>query len=263
MPEGPEIRRAADSLEAAIKGKPLTDVWFAFPQLKPFESQLVGQTVTDIETRGKALLTYFSHNLTLYSHNQLYGVWRVVEADEQPQTTRVLRVRLQTADKAILLYSASDIEMLTPEQLLTHPFLQRVGPDVLDMRLTASDVKARLLSPKFRNRQFSGLFLDQAFLAGLGNYLRVEILWEVGLAAQHKASQLNDEQLEALSHALLDIPRLSYNTRGVVDENRYHGALFRFKVFHRAGKKCERCGGIIERTMLSSRPFYWCPGCQM
>jgi hypothetical protein len=55
----PEIRRAADSLEAAIKGKPLTDVWFAFPQLKPFESQLVGQTVTHIETRGKALLRTF------------------------------------------------------------------------------------------------------------------------------------------------------------------------------------------------------------
>ncbi len=34
MPEGPEIRRAADNPEAAIKGKPLTDVWFAFPQLK-------------------------------------------------------------------------------------------------------------------------------------------------------------------------------------------------------------------------------------
>ena len=84
----------------------------------------------------------------------------MVNANEQPQTTRVLRVRLQTADKAILLYSASDIEMLTPEQLLTHPFLQRVGPDVLDMRLTANDVKARLLSPKFRNRQFSGLLLD-------------------------------------------------------------------------------------------------------
>ena len=85
MPEGPEIRRAADSLEAAIKGKPLTDVWFAFPQLKPFEAPLVGQTVTHIETRGKALLTHFSHNLTLYSHNQLYGVWRVVNANEQPQ----------------------------------------------------------------------------------------------------------------------------------------------------------------------------------
>mgnify|MGYP000544114805 CR=1 FL=1 len=262
MPEGPEIRRAADSLEAAIKGKPLTDVWFAFPQLKPFESQLVGQTVTHIETRGKALLTHFSHNLTLYSHNQLYGVWRVVEAGEQPVSNRVLRVRLQTAEKAILLYSASDIEMLTPEQLLTHPFLQRVGPDVLDMRLTASDVKARLLSPTFRNRQFTGLFLDQAFLAGLGNYLRVEILWQVGLTGNHKAKDLNAPQLDALAHALLDIPRLSYATRGQVDENKHHGALFRFKVFHRDGEPCERCGGIIGKTTLSSRPFYWCPGCQ-
>ena len=262
MPEGPEIRRAADSLEAAIKGKPLTDAWFAFPQLKPYETQLIGQTVTHIETRGKALLTHFSHNLTLYSHNQLYGVWRVINVGEQPQTNRVLRVRLQTEEKAILLYSASDIEMLTPEQLLTHPFLQRVGPDVLDMRLTAETVKARLLSPAFRNRQFSGLLLDQAFLAGLGNYLRVEILWEVGLAGQRKASQLNERQLDALSHALLEIPRLSYNTRGVVDDKKHHGALFRFKVFHREGKPCERCGGAIERTMLSSRPFYWCPACQ-
>lgn len=263
MPEGPEIRRAADSLEAAIKGKPLTEVWFAFEQLKPFESQLVGQSVTHIETRGKALLTHFSSHLTLYSHNQLYGVWRVVDTGKEPQTTRVLRVKLQTAEKTILLYSASDIEMLMPEQLATHPFLQRVGPDVLDIRLTADDVKARLLSAKFRNRQFAGLLLDQAFLAGLGNYLRVEILWESGLAASHKASQLSDEQLNTLSHALLAIPRLSYATRGVVDDNRHHGALFRFKVFHREGKACERCGGVIEKTTLSSRPFYWCPGCQL
>ena len=123
MPEGPEIRRAADSLEAAIKGEPLTGAWFAFPQLQHYQSQLVGQRVTHIETRGKALLTHFSGGLTLYSHNQLYGVWRVVDAGEQPETTRVLRVRLQTARRAILLYSASDIEMLTPEQLARHPFL--------------------------------------------------------------------------------------------------------------------------------------------
>lgn len=262
MPEGPEIRRAADSLEAAIKGKPLTQAWFAFAQLTPFEQVLVGQTVTHIETRGKALLTHFSGGLTLYSHNQLYGVWRVVDANEQPDTQRVLRVRLQTADKAILLYSASDIEMLTAEQLKMHPFLLRVGPDVLDMTLTAADVKARLLSKPFRNRQFSGLLLDQAFLAGLGNYLLVEILWECKLAATHKASELTDAQLDELSHALLAIPRLSYQTRGKVDDSKHHGALFRFKVFHREGEACERCGQVIERTTLASRPFYWCSGCQ-
>ena len=245
MPEGPEIRRAADTLEAAIKGEPLTEAWFAFPQLQPYQTQLIGQRVTHIVTRGKALLTHFSGGLTLYSHNQLYGVWRVVDAGVEPQSNRVLRVRLQTASKAILLYSASDIDILTAEQVANHPFLLRVGPDVLDMTLTAEQVKARLLSAKFRNRQFSGLLLDQAFLAGLG-----------------KAAELSDSQLDALAHALLDIPRLSYRTRGLVDDNKHHGALFRFKVFHRDGERCERCGGIIEKTTLSSRPFYWCPGCQ-
>jgi endonuclease-8 len=262
MPEGPEIRRAADKLEAAVLDKPLTDVWFAFPELKPFESTLIGQKVERVETRGKALLTHFSNGKTLYSHNQLYGVWRVVDSGEIPQTTRVLRVKLQTADKTIMLYSASDIEILDADKLAEHPFLKRVGPDVLDMTLTAQQVKARLLSARFRKRQLSGLLLDQAFLAGLGNYLRVEILWAVELLGHHKAQDLTAIQLDKLSNALLDIPRLSYNTRGNVDENKHHGAIFSFKVFHRAGEKCERCGGTIEKAMLTSRPFYWCPGCQ-
>ena len=92
MPEGPEIRRAADSLEKAIQGKPLTEAWFAFEHLKPWEAELAGQHVDRIETRGKALLTHFSGGMTLYSHNQLYGVWRVVKAGQEPQTNRILRV---------------------------------------------------------------------------------------------------------------------------------------------------------------------------
>ncbi|BET42975.1 endonuclease VIII [Atlantibacter hermannii] len=262
MPEGPEIRRAADKLEQAVAGKPLTHVWFAFPELKPFETALTGERVERLETRGKALLTHFSNGLTLYSHNQLYGVWRVVKAGETPQTTRSLRVRLETEDAAVLLYSASDIVMLDADGVAGHAFLQRVGPDVLDMTLTVDDVKARLLSPRFRRRQFSGLLLDQAFLAGLGNYLRVEILWQAQLAPRHKAAELTEPQLDALAGACLTIPRLSYQTRGQVNENKHHGALFRFEVFHRAGKRCRRCGELIEKTTLSSRPFYWCPGCQ-
>ncbi|MBJ7221665.1 MULTISPECIES: endonuclease VIII [unclassified Brenneria] len=263
MPEGPEIRRAADMLTAAVVGKPLTRVWFAFPELKPYEAALTGQRIERIVTRGKALLTYFTNGLVLYSHNQLYGVWRVAGADETPETKRDLRVRLATAERAALLYSASDIEMLTVDALSSHPFLQRIGPDVLDLSLTAEQVGERLLSPRFRRRRFSGLLLDQSFLAGLGNYLRVEILWQAQLAPQHCAQDLSSEQRQILSQALLDIPRLSYNTRGaVVDENRHHGAVFSLKVFHRGGEACVRCGHIIEKTMLAARPFYWCPGCQ-
>ena len=93
MPEGPEIRRAADALAAAVIDQPLTDVGFAFPQLKHYRDRLIGERIIAIEPRGKALLTHFSNGLTLYSHNQLYGVWKVVNAGETPETKRDLRVR--------------------------------------------------------------------------------------------------------------------------------------------------------------------------
>ncbi len=262
MPEGPEIRRAADALAAAVVGKPLTDVWFAFPELKPYETELTGLMIEKMETRGKALLTYFSNGRILYTHNQLYGLWRVVDAGVKPDTKRDLRVRLETQHRAILLYSASDIAILTADALSTHPFLQRIGPDVLDIRVTPEQVQARLLSKRFCRHRLSGLLLEQAFLAGLGNYLRAEILWHVALSPQHTATTLDKAQLAALSDALLSLPRLSYHTRGTVDDSHHHGALFRFKVFDRAGEPCERCGHPIVRTMLSSRPFFWCPHCQ-
>jgi len=262
MPEGPEIRRAADALAAAVLDQPLTEVGFAFPQLKHYRNQLIGERIVAIEPRGKALLTHFSNGLTLYSHNQLYGVWKVVNAGEMPETKRDLRVRLETAERAILLYSASDITVGPREEIEQHPFLKRIGPDVLDMTLTVEAVALRLLSPAFRRRQLGGMLLDQAFLAGLGNYLRAEILWQAELAPHHKPQDLPPDVLQRLAEALLAVPRLSYQTRGQVDENRHHGALFSFKVFHRSGEPCERCGAMIVRTSLSSRPFYWCPGCQ-
>lgn len=262
MPEGPEIRRAADRLEQAIKGKPLTDVWFAYPALQTYQDALIGERVVAMETRGKALLTHFSNGLTLYSHNQLYGVWKIVTNGPVPDSGRVLRVRLAAGDTRLLLYSASDIELLDAAGIASHPFLQRVGPDVLDNTLTVEQVRERLLSARFRRRQFAGLLLDQAFLAGLGNYLRVEILWLARLAPSHKAATLDDRQLDALATALLEVPRLSYQTRGQADDRRHHGALFSFKVFNRAGQPCPRCGEKIVKTMLSSRPFYGCPACQ-
>lgn len=262
MPEGPEIRRAADSLEKAVVGQPLTEVFFAYEWLKPYEAMLIGKHIERIETRGKAMLTHFSNGLVLYTHNQLYGVWRIAKAGQRPSSTRVLRVALETADKAILLYSASEIEILEQSQLNEHPFLKRIGPDVLDSTLDADQIAGRLLSAKFRRRQLGSLMLDQAFLAGLGNYLRAEILWQAEIDPRHRAGELDEESVQRLATALLAIPRQSYETRGKPKESQHHGALFRFHVFHRAGEPCERCSGMIEKITLSSRPFYWCPVCQ-
>lgn len=262
MPEGPEIRRAADTLEQAVAQRPLTQVYFSFAELKPYEGMLLGKQIDRIETRGKAMLTHFSNGLTLYSHNQLYGIWRVVKGQEQPESHRILRVRLGTAENSILLYSASDIEMLESSALESHPFLRRIGPDVLDPTLSVDTVLARLSSKAFCRRQLGSLLLDQRFLAGLGNYLRAEILWEAGLKAEHRAEELTADQLTELAQAILAIPRLSYRTRGEPSAGSRYDTTFRFRVYHRAGEPCERCFTIIEKKTQSSRPLYWCPFCQ-
>lgn len=128
MPEGPEIRRAADGLLQAMSHLPISLAWFAFPHLKRGETQLTGQTIDKIEARGKALLTWFSNGLVLYSHNQLYGVWRVVKAGETLVTKRDLRVRLENQNAAILLYSASEISILSADEVTEHPFCCALTP---------------------------------------------------------------------------------------------------------------------------------------
>ena len=86
MPEGPEIRCAADELAAVLAGKRVTKVFFAFDHLKPYANRLQGKTVCQVTARGKAILTRFSNGLTLYTHNQLYGRWLITTDDKYPDT---------------------------------------------------------------------------------------------------------------------------------------------------------------------------------
>lgn len=269
MPEGPEIRRAADRLAAAVVGAPLRSAWFAFPTLKQHEAGLVGHRIETIVPHGKALLTSFDHGWTLYSHNQLYGVWKIAAAGERPESTRSLRVALETERSAILLYSASDIEMWRSDDVHRHPFLMKLGPDVLDPDLKAATVAKRLQDPRFRGRALGALLLDQGFLAGMGNYLRSEVLFAAGLLPERRPADLTPTQIKSLARELLAIPRRSYATRGIEPANGMREDYltdtpegFRFLVFDREDQPCPQCGGRIARQETGSRRLYLCRRCQ-
>ena len=100
------------------------------------------------------------------------------------------------------LFSASDINILQSEEE-DQFFLQKIGPDILDEGLTWK-VVSRRLSDKFRNRQLASLFLDQSFLAGVGNYLRSEILFDA------RANPLKPKEL-ALKSKQSDQPKHARN----------------------------------------------------
>lgn len=271
MPEGPEIRRAADRVARVLVDHVVEEARFHVPELARRGRRLAGHIVTAVDTRGKAMLTHFDNGLTLYSHNQLYGRWYTVRRPRMPQTERQLRVELHTATHSALLYSASDIEILTDTQVAGHPFLSRIGPDVMDPDLTAAQVLQRLVSPEFRRRRIGSLFLDQAFLAGIGNYLRSEILFVSGVHPAQRASDLAGSELEKLSNNAVRVARRSYRTGGVTVVPSLErmlkdkGQSFeqrRFYVFGRDGERCHLCGKKIERLTVGGRNLFLCSGCQ-
>ncbi len=271
MPEGPEIRRAADLLDRAIRTKPLKKVWFKFEHLKPFETALSASVITGFETHGKALLTHFACGLSIYSHNQLYGVWKIAKFGRTPKTTRDLRLSIHTEKVAVFLFSASDISVWHTEKLIEHPFLRKLGPDALNPKLTETMLAKRLAEPRFAGKALAALLLDQTFLAGMGNYLRTEVLFYAGLHPSARAKDLTELARERLAEQLLSVTRRSYETGGVTNEAAISGVLqsdgapyegYRFAAFERDGRSCYQCGTKITRLELAGRRLYICPECQ-
>ena len=271
MPEGPEIRRAADRVAAAIEGRVADEVFFAFDELKDFEGELSGRRVVEVTTRGKAMLTRFSGGLSVYTHNQLYGRWYVMRNGRLPKTGRQLRFAVGAGDRRALLYSSSEIEVLDAEAERTHPFLSRLGPDVLSESPSADDIAARLDEPRFRGRQLGALLLDQSFVAGLGNYLRAEILFESGVHPRRRGRDCSVSERLQLADRVIALTRRTYRTRGVtlapsrVAELKAAGVPrsgYRFWVYGRAGEPCRVCGRQVAMDTVGGRKCFWCPSCQ-
>ena len=271
MPEGPEIRLAADKIAAIVEGKPLRRVMFSQHRLRHFGPQLSGNVVSNIETRGKALLTHFDNGLSIYSHNQLYGVWKIASAGKLPKTKRRLRLALHAHDYSALLYSASDISVWQTKDLPHHPFLMKLGPDILDPNVSWCAVADRLLGRRFLNRPLHSILMDQAFMAGVGNYLRSEILFQARLSPKLKPKQLNTLAVELLANAILDISRRSYESKGItllpqmrreIQSEQMGRARHRFYVFGRDGQSCYLCNTTIVRQEFGGRRLYWCENCQ-
>lgn len=271
MPEGPEIRKAADRIERVLVNQPMAEVFFAFDALKPYEAELAGQQVTAVQTYGKAMITCFEQGLAIYSHNQLYGVWRVVRAYNYPDTNRQLRLALHTEKKSALLYSASDIQVLPQTEVAHHPFIARLGPDVMHLAVTVGQLRERVGDRTFARRRLATLLLDQHFICGIGNYLRSEALFVARIAPTARPVDCSAEQLDRLAAALLDLPRQSYAHGGVTNDLAIAQQLkaqglprraYRHWVFSRANQPCYICQTPIHKIELSGRRLYYCPHCQ-
>ena len=135
----------------------------------------------------------------------------------------------------------------------------KVRPRCSGFGCSYDDVLAQVSNSKFARRQLSGLLLDQGFLAGVGNYLRSEILFAAGISPYRKTGSLSDEELHQLAKSAIEITALAYHEKGVTVPQELYQALrdnglsryqARHYVFTRDGLECHNCQSLIVHTRL-------------
>lgn len=268
MPEGPEIHYAADRLATVLAGEVLVDVRFRDPALQAKRRVLKGKRVLAVTARGKAMLTAVEGGWTLYSHNHLLGFWKLVDDAAELTSDAEPRVLLETARGVAALYAAPSVSLWKTADLDRQPYLAKLGPDVLDPQVEVADLVAQLGERRFARRTLAVLLLDQAFAAGMGNYLRSEVLFQARLSPHRLPPDLTKAEATRLAKALLDVPRRSYRAKHRAqvpadkDYLEHTKAIFKLKVFEREGLACPRCGDTIVNDRLATRRLYWSPGCQ-
>lgn len=271
MPEGPEIHRAADKIRKALEGKVVEEIEITLPQYQGREHDFLGKTVNKVEARGKALLIHFD-TFVMYSHNQLYGRWTVnLRTTEPKKWNRSLRVALTTDKHTCRLWSATDILLMEPWELSGHPYLAKLGPDVVIEETTTQDLVDHLNQKTYQRRRLKTLLLDQGFFAGIGNYLRSEVLFTSGLHPDRTVGSLSDEEKENLAEQALFLSRQSFHNPGItIDLELYENlrdvgftrGQARHWVFTRNDQECHECGDIIVHTRPAGRRLDFCPSCQ-
>lgn len=267
MPEGPEIYRAARHVHAAVAGQAI-DLTLLHPKLVTRSRTLKHATITRVHARSKAMLTEFSNGSVLYSHNQLYGEWRVHPVGEA-LLARQQRMVITTEKHRVVLYSATDFAWLRAGQEHRHPYINKLGPEVLADSTTPAILAKRLLG--FGRRNLATALLDQSVLAGLGNYLRADILFVARLSPLLQVGDLSTAQLKNLAKIIHQLTWRSVRRDGILmpmldykklqsQGHDYEAA--RFYVFDREGLPCRLCNTPISRLEIGGRGVFFCPQCQ-
>jgi formamidopyrimidine-DNA glycosylase len=134
---------------------------------------------------------------------------------------------------------------------------RRLGRVRLDPDVDALGPDAETISrEEFRTRVGRGhsavkaRLLDQTVLAGVGNLLADETLWQAGLSPSAPADELGGARLDTLYDALEAALKAAIAHGGV-----HTGEVIRFR---HADGHCPRCGAPMVHGTVGGRSTWWC-----
>ncbi len=256
MPEGDTIWRTAIRLRPALAGYALTR--FEARRLVG-DRPALGETVEDVEARGKHLLVHFSGGISLRTHMKMTGAWHVYREGERWRKGAHLARAVVGTDSGWLgvCFQAPVVE--TYHRAAGEPApLASLGPDLTGPEPDLDLALARAAQAVAPDTEIAELLLDQRAACGIGNVYKSEVLFLHGIDPSTPARLVDPGRLREVyetSHRLLRA------NLGRSNRVTYRGGL---AVYGRRGQGCLRCGTPIRmrRQGEQARSTYWCPSCQ-
>lgn len=243
MPELPEAERARQQIEQALDREIVdvddSDTYVSRPHAPgEIKAALLGRKLRKAHRRGKFLWVETDDDgPELGLHLGMAG--RIV-LDEPPigwdrftlhfkdGGTLALRDKRRLGRAVI----APDFAHVGPDagEITRDQFRERIGRGTLA-------IKARLL--------------DQKSMAGVGNLLADEILWQAKLHPRTPSGSLTTEELDDLRRKMRAAIRSSIRKGGAHTGD--------FIPYRKPGALCPRCGTEVARATIGGRTTFWCP----
>jgi len=291
MPEGPEVRKYADALDAVLTGRAIVSFEARTKDARKWlhenEQRLIGRRVERVISHGKHLLGYIEGDYFFHSHLMMWGRWQTFDATELPQKDRRERARIVVEGGAAILLSAPIFNVGEGDPYEKIEILSTLGPDALPYRRRFNRTEFLRRLSKHENETIGAALLNQRIVAGLGNYLRAEILFSCKVNPWLTVGELTQRKLNFLSKTIPRLTRDAYERGATAAEEdrkrmasdpslvyqpgREYGT--RHMVFRRTNLPCLRCGEKIrqlrQKTIQTeddeeerTRIVYFCAKCQ-
>lgn len=280
--DGPQTYVLATTLTQQLCGVPVdhltvpTGRW----QANVLLMHCAGQVIQRITSHGKWLIFDFSHGvswaccLLAKSHWEIQSPPKPAPPSDKPASGRdpLLVVHLRHGT-TVTLRGRPLFLTLSTETLWHHAELRDLGPNPLADWDPSQPAAIPQPAPKFTElflarlrqapqRTLASALLDQQIVAGLGNPLKCEILFDLHLAPATRVGALFASHLEQVAAAVLSRTRAA--TAQLLAESETLTPPVPSQVYDRAGESCLACSQPIEvdRSGADGRWSWHCPHCQ-
>ena len=273
IPEGPELRHSRDILRELLLSKSLKKLEIIGGRYtkKPVEgmkefmidNETNTYVVDSIDVKGK-FMWWTIGPWKMWCTYGMSGQWT---SDPPDKNTAIIILYDDSEQKSIGFHDPRRFGTLKfiRDEKMHRKKLESLGPDVLgDDPLSPEIFAKRILSKP--NKKICEALMDQSVVAGIGNYLRAEILFSCGINPWRNVTEISSLEYVKLCEESKRISHKSYASQGASiktyrDVNGSKGtSQFSFKIYARS--RCPKGHEICNERDGGGRMVHWCPQCQ-